>query len=130
MTKKNKILLIVAFVFVAIGFSGYYYAMNAGTRNIASETADFTVSSEVVFAEFTENLEVANKKYLDKAVAITGKISAIENMEIILDDKINCSFIATDKSFKTGQEVTIKGRVVGFDDLFGNLKLDQCVVNK
>jgi hypothetical protein len=33
-------------------------------------------------------------------------------------------------SIVKGQPVIIKGRVVGYDDLLGELKLDQCSINK
>jgi len=29
---------------------------------------------------------------------------------------------------KTSKKVTIKGRFVGYDDLFGELKMDQCLI--
>ena len=28
-----------------------------------------------------------------------------------------------------GKNVSVKGRVIGFDDLMGEIKLDECVIN-
>jgi hypothetical protein len=32
-----------------------------------------------------------------------------------------------DTTIKKNQKVTLKGRVVGYDDLMGEIKLDQCL---
>ncbi len=113
------------------GFTSYNYVMYGGARDLTSEQTDFTVSSKSILNEFTTNIDVANKKYLEKAVAINGVITSINKNEIIINTSIICSVNNNETSFKEGQNVTIKGRVVGFDDLMGDLKLDQSfIVNK
>ncbi len=115
---------------ILICFLGYNYVMHAGARNLESEETNFTVSSSSITSEFTTNIESANKKYLEKAVAIKGKITNAKVNEVILDGIVICSFKKPDPSLKNGQTVTVKGRVVGYDDLMGELKLDQCFVIK
>jgi len=134
MNKKNKIILIVVILIV----SGYftlplvkeYMVNNLGKRDVKSETAAFTLKTKDIIAEFTANADAANKKYLEKPVAISGVVSSVKDKEVIVDGTVNCGFTAADASIKNGQSITIKGRVVGYDDLLGELKLDQCSINK
>jgi hypothetical protein len=100
--------------------------MYGGARNLVTEETAFTVSSKSISDEFAANIDVSNKKYLEKAVAITGTITKISGKEIIIDNLIICIMKDIDSTIQKNQVVTLKGRVVGYDDLMGELKLDQC----
>ena len=130
MSKKVKIIILIVVIIGMMGFFTYSYVMYGGARNLESEETVFIVSSSSITSEFTTNIETANKKYLEKAVAIKGKITSSNGNEIILDETVICGFKNPDSSIKKGQEITVKGRVVGYDDLMGELKLDQCFVIK
>ncbi len=134
MNKKSKIILVLV-VLVVVGYFTFplakdYMVNNLGKRDLKSETAAFTLKSKDIIAEFTSNADAANKKYLEKPVAISGVVSSVKDKEVILDGTVNCGFTTSATSISKGQSVTIKGRVVGFDDLLGELKLDQCSINK
>lgn len=129
MTKTKKFLLTLL-VLAILAFCGYYYVMHGGARDLASEETAFTVSSKSITDEFTTNVDLSNKKYLEKAVAIKGKITSISGLEVIIDNNIICTLKEMDSSVKKEDEVTVKGRVVGFDDLMSELKLDQCFILK
>ena len=134
MNKKNKIILIVV-VLIVVGYFTLplvkeYMVNNLGKRDVKSEAAAFTLKTKDIIAEFTTNADAANKKYLEKPVAISGVVSSVKDKEVIVDGTVNCGFTTADASIKNGQSVTIKGRVVGYDDLLGELKLDQCSINK
>lgn len=113
-----------------IGFFAYNYLMYGSARNLTTEKTIFTVTSASITSEFTTNIEKANKKYLEKAIAIKGKITASNGNEVILDEIVICNLKNQDLSIKKKQMATVKGRVVGYDDLMGELKLDQCFVIK
>ncbi len=107
-------------------FTGYNYVMYGGARNLTTENTAFTVSSKSIANEFATNIDLSNKKYLEKAIAIKGTITKITGTEVIIDDSIICNLKNFDSTIKKNQVVTLKGRVVGYDDLMGELKLDQC----
>lgn len=134
MKKKNKIIvgLIIVVIAGVLAFPAIknYLVYSYGKRDVQSEAAAFTISTKNIVAEFTANTEAANKKYLEKPVAVSGTITSVNTKEVILDETVNCNLTAADASLKEGQAVTIKGRVVGYDDLLGELKLDQCNLNK
>ena len=126
MNKKTKIFVAMAAVAVLIAGGAYYYVMHSGARDLTTEETDFAVTTDQINGEFNADIEAANKKYLEKAVVVKGKVTNVEGLQIVLDGNVNCEFKQADPSVKVGDMVTIKGRVVGYDDLMGELKLDHC----
>ena len=126
--KKTRVILSLV-VISLLGFSTYQYVMHGGARDLSTEKAEFTLSSKVILDEFTSNQELSNKKYLEKAVAVKGTITDVNSTQIIVDNAIICTLKNPNSTFVKNQIITIKGRVVGFDDLMGELKLDQCFYN-
>lgn len=131
MLKKSFKISGIVIIFLLVSFfSVRYYINNGGKRDIASEVSAFNVSSKTIINEFTSNTEASNKKYLEKPVSISGVVTSVNDKEVILDNSVNCNFLSTVNSLKKNQQVTIKGRVIGYDDLLGELKLDQCNLSK
>jgi len=126
MNKKLKILLLFIIVIVVGFISMRLYINYGGKRNIQTEETAFTVSSKAITNEFISNLDDSNKKYLDKPVVISGTVTSINENEVIIDEVVNCNFLNLDSSIKKDQKIVVKGRVIGYDDLLGELKLDQC----
>lgn len=130
MSKKAKIILASLIAIALIAFAAINYVFHGGARDLSSEETAFTVSSTALTAEFTSNLAASNKKYLEKAVAITGIVTEVAANQVIVDNTVICSLKTPDASIKKDQNVTIKGRLVGYDDLMGEIKLDQCFIIK
>ena len=129
-TKVLKILTILAFLVVAGYFGGRYYAYNMGKRDVQNEEAAFVLKAKDIVKEFQTNADAANKKYLEKAVEFTGKVSSIDGQNVIIDEVVTCNFTNVPAEVKVGTELKIKGRVMGFDDMFGELKVDQSSLSK
>ncbi len=135
MSKKLKTILIIIGVLILGGVIAGpkikdYMVNNMGKRDLQSEDPAFTLNAKDFVAEFTSKEAEANKKYLEKPVVISGVIASINDKEVILDNVVVCGFTAADASLKVGQTVSVKGRVVGFDDLMGSVNMDQCSINK
>lgn len=126
MNKKIKI-IVISIVFIGLlGFVAYNYVMHGGERNLSSETTDFAVTSKAIASEFATDIDASNKKYLEKAITISGTVTAATATEITIDSTIICTLKTPNTSVKKKQSITVKGRVVGYDDLMGELRLDQC----
>lgn len=126
MSKKLKIIIgTLILILIAGGFT-YNYVMHGGERNLESEDTEFKVTSVAIINEFTTNTELANKKYLEKAIAVSGKVTDVQPNQIIIDNVVICNFKSAATPISKDQSITVKGRVVGFDDLMGELKLDKC----
>jgi len=129
MSRKVKIIGIVLIGILLIVIS-INYVFNGGARDLAKEEAEFNVSSKAIIVEFSSDVTSATKKYSDKAISISGKVTAVSDSIVTIDQTIICNFKSTDSSINKEQTISVKGRLVGFDDLLGELKLDQCSVNK
>lgn len=130
-----KTILIIVGVLILLGVIAGpkikdYMVNNMGKRDLQSEEAAFTLKAKDFVAEFAAKEADANKKYLEKPVVISGIITSVNNKEVIIDDVVVCGFTAAEASLKVGQTVSVKGRVVGFDDLMGSVNMDQCSINK
>lgn len=100
-------------------------------RDIKTEQATYNISAKSLQLEFANNPTTSQQKYLDQSIEITGKVSKISKNTITLNGSIFCVFLDKNNSVKINQNLTVKGRFVGYDDLLEEIKLDQCsVINK
>lgn len=126
----KKIFLIPILAISFLGLSCYYYVMYGGARDLSTEETAYTVSASDITAEFTADLEASNKKYLEKPIAITGTVTTLNDSSVALDHTIIGTLKNPVSNIKKNQSIVLKGRVVGYDDLMGELKLDQCFIIK
>lgn len=133
--KKNemkKIVLIITVLIVAIAVGLYFY-MYQNHRDIATEEASFSLTVAGLEAEFIANDAQANQKYLDKTIEVKGKITSVDAAEkaIVVDEKMFATYeTPPTKTPVVGQEVIVKGRFIGYDDLLGEFKLDQITLSE
>lgn len=123
---KKKILVTVLLLLIIA--TGLYFYMYKSHRDITTEKADFSVSVSQLQQEFLQDNAASNKKYLDKTIEIKGKITNIDlpGNSIVVDEKLYAVFRdSVLNQMKTNQEVTVKGRFIGYDDLLEEFKLDQ-----
>lgn len=121
-------IIVIAGLFL-IGFLVYNYIYQ-DHRNIESETAEYSLSATAIASEFAKNPNAAQQKYLNKTVVIFGAISAMDTTQITIDAVVFCQLeTAVDRGLKLHSKIKVKGRVIGFDDLLGEVKLDQCIIN-
>jgi len=125
----KKILL--AFLFtVAIVCSVYIYTYKSH-RDIPSEKADYVVSIAGLQREFESNDSLAYAKYQDKTIELTATISSIDfpSKGIVLGEKVFATFKdGLPKNIVSGKRIKIKGRFLGYDELLGEFKIDQCSI--
>jgi len=115
-------LLIIATV---IGYN-YIYQDH---RDIEKEVAEFSMNAEEISVLFSENAKAAEQKLLNKTVEVSGLISDINTNDITIDDRVFCQFSNGTQALKNKNvTIKIKGRVIGYDDLLEQVKLDQCTI--
>jgi wobble nucleotide-excising tRNase len=93
---------------------------------IEDRTVDFTGTSEQLLAKIQEDAEA----WQDKVVIISGKISSFDEKGFTISSAIYCQMKDASKlnSLSNDQTISLKGRVIGYDDLLEELKLDQCII--
>ncbi|MGI9551824.1 MAG: hypothetical protein ACR2MT_11530 [Aurantibacter sp.] len=124
--KKSYIILSIALLLIVVSIATYNY-MYKEHRNIATEDISFDVSA----SELKTDLSSPDKalKYIDKVVQVQGKVSAVEENAVVIDDKVQVSFIENvSNSLSVQKQITIKGRCVGYDDLLELVKIDQATL--
>jgi hypothetical protein len=126
MTKKIKFFLLF-FVVVFFIFGIYKIVISSGARDVKAEKSEFVVQASKIIDEFTTNSESATTKYLNKAIEISGKVTAVDKNVITINEKISCQ-LQTETLVSLSSIVMVKGRVTGYDDLLEEIKLDQCLI--
>jgi hypothetical protein len=100
-------------------------------RNIETEKAEQRTTSQKIEKEFMMDAVKSEQKYLNKTIEVSGIISEINKNNLTLDEHILCVFgNPIDSIIKTNSNIKIKGRVIGYDDLFEQVKMDQCLIIK
>ncbi|TVZ56660.1 hypothetical protein OD91_1956 [Lutibacter sp. Hel_I_33_5] len=125
LSKKNKTLILFLILAFLVGFFGFKYMMKAPAK-IETKAVDFIGTSDVFLTKIQENATI----WQDKVVELTGTITSKDEKGITLSNQIYCQF-REDVNFsalENNQQLTLKGRVIGYDDLLEELKLDQCII--
>jgi hypothetical protein len=113
-------LILLGLAVVIIGF--YYYAYK-DHRDIAIEGAVYTDTAVALKDSIVQN----NEAFLNQTVAVSGVVTFIDDHSITLNGALVAQF-ATGHTAQLNQELTLKGRCIGYDDLFEVVVLDQCVL--
>ncbi|OEK07713.1 hypothetical protein A8C32_16805 [Flavivirga aquatica] len=122
--KKYKYFLII--ILIIVGFTSYNYIYH-DHRVIEEEQPDFVVSSTTINNSFSKDLIASEAKYLNKTIEISGIISELNANDLTIDDDVFCQFKnPINQLLKVKTKISIKGRLIGYDDLLEVVKLDQC----
>lgn len=139
MTRSRKTSALILILLLIIGGILFYTQVwNKPHRNIAEEDAYAELSSEDLAGLFEANQEEAHGEFDNKTLRIFGTIEEVEysepNSKIILYSGISCSIAEPDnnkvKELELGMEVIIKGRYIGYDDMFEEVQLDECTFDE
>lgn len=122
--------VVVLLVLVSGLLYGYYGFLYKPVRNIEAERSAFVMPAHKLAVEYTSDSGKADGNYLNQTIEIKGKITEVRDSLIILNDKIVCGFDAMPMNADVNKNITVKGRCIGFDELFGEVKLDQCTIKQ
>lgn len=123
MTKRRKFLLLVTLI-ALVGYYGYNY-MYKDHRDIMAEVSEIEIAAPYLLERFKNN---DGKDLLNRTITVTGTITQLESNAITIDSNVHCSFRSEVGGFINGDAIAIKGRCIGYDDLFEVVKLDQCLL--
>lgn len=130
MTRKFKLLL-GSVVGLLLSIIALYFYMYQSHRDIASENVAFTTSVSELSQRFINNPDSSTTIYADQTISIYGNVTALDLKQnsITLDYKL-IALVTKEEigKVKNGDLVKVKGRFIGYDELFGELRMDQCIV--
>lgn len=131
---KRNLMILLAVVLACACYGFYLYKKKPA--DIRKETAAYEITAANLLAEFNADEPAANKKFIDKVIAVKGRVSEIKTdssgqATVFLDSgdlmsAVTCSFYQEEapaaKALRQGDQVTIKGKCTG--------KLMDVVLNK
>jgi len=127
MKKKGTIILLVVLVLGAVAAYVYFGVLYKENRNISQEEAAAALPAKTLIDAYTANQQSADSLYLNKTIEVEGIVTKAEDSVLTVGEHVFCSFDDLPKA-SLNKKVTIKGRCIGFDELFGEVKLDQCTI--
>lgn len=125
MNKKKVLIFSIVVLFCAVAFYTYNNILYKEARNIQEEKAVFVTPSNLV-SDYIANASNADLKYLNKTIEIRGKVTEVTDSSLVVENKVFCKMNGKVNINLMNKQVSIKGRCIGYDDLFGQVKFDQC----
>ena len=127
--KKRKI--VNAAVVVVLGLGAFLYLcygyLYRQARDVAAEKPAFTVASQTLAANYRKDSSRADTLYLNKTIVVAGTVTDVRDSLLVLDASVSCAMNGR-AAYSIGKEITLKGRCIGYDELFDEVKLDQCAL--
>ena len=125
LSRKSKRILIVFGALLIVGYSSYKYVFKPH-KSIEQLELKFSGTSEAFLKKADGNVST----WEGMAIELKGVVTSIDKRGITLNGSIYCQLL--DKNFvavlQVGQDIRIKGRVIGYDDLLEEIKLDQTII--
>jgi len=109
-----------------------YAVWNKPHKNYSNTEPNITIDSSNFINEFKTNSTLATEKYLNQIILVSGNVTDTLTKSVVLNNGIVCTFDSLSLKalglIQINNEVSIKGRFVGFDDLFEEIRLDHCFI--
>ena len=119
--------IILAGIIIAVAFAaGIWYVFTQKFTDTTKEKADYAINAFDLINEFKKNDSLANKKYAEKIITVTGLVTEVEaadtTVNIKMADTTSGSYaifafqqqnLTEAKTIKEGDMVSIKGSCSG-----------------
>ena len=122
--------IIICLIIFPLGLFATYKYVYREHRNIYKEEPKYILTSDSLFNHFNTNQKEANQIYINQILKIKGVLNTISENQLIFYPGIACLVDSniTINGVLTDDTIEIKGRCVGFDDLFLEVKMDQVTI--
>jgi hypothetical protein len=108
---------------LAVGTGLFFYFKPAPDRS--TESASIVIEAKELFMLMSDG---AVPEYLDEIVAVSGQVKGVDGKTLMLQPGIACRMEGEFTSLKRYEWVTVKGRVLGYDEMFQEVQMDFCVI--
>lgn len=129
LSKKSKILIGLVIFIVVAAYAGYSYAYAPHTA-----ITDMEVAFEGKATDFLEKIKENPESWTqgEKVIKLTGVITAKDEKGISLNESIYFQLAEGTSTAELAetQKIRIMGRIIGYDDLLEELKLDKAIIVK
>lgn len=118
MNKKN--ISVLSLVLIAVGL--YFYAYK-DHRKINEEEAVFANAAIAIKDSILQN----HTAFFNQTIEAFGVVTAVEENTLTINDALLAQFKNSPNAI-IDQQLRIKGRCIGYDDLFEMVVLDQSII--
>ena len=125
--KKNKVVFIASVMMVlVVGVVNVYQYISMSAKDVVEITPEYVGDATEFNFLVTDNLSY----WTGKVVQITGEVTELTEYGIVMNGTIFCQFENGDdlQSIVENQQINIKGKLVGFDEILMEIKLNQCIL--
>ena len=125
--KKNKVVFIASVMMVlVVGVVNVYKYISMSPKDVVEITPEYVGDATEFNFLVTDNLSY----WTGKVVQITGKVTELTEYGVVMNGTIFCQFENGDdlQSIVENQQINIKGKLVGFDEILMEIKLNQCIL--
>ena len=125
--KKNKVVFISSAMMVLTVGTGYVYQyISMSPKDVVEITPEYVGDATEFNFLVTDNLSY----WTGKVVQIIGKVTQLTEDGVVINGTIFCQFKNKDdlQSIVENQQINIKGKLVGFDEILMEIKLNQCIL--
>ena len=125
--KKNKVVFIASVMMVlAVGVVNVYQYISMSPKDVVEITPEYVGDATEFNFLVTDNLSY----WTGKVVQIDGKVTELTEYGVVINGTIFCQFENGDdlQSIVENQQINIKGKLVGFDEILMEIKLAQCIL--
>tara|TARA_R110001592_G_scaffold319982_1_gene597839 strand:+ start:36010 stop:36405 length:396 start_codon:yes stop_codon:yes gene_type:complete len=125
MKKSRVIATMLLSILLAAGIF-VYYQFNKPHRDFSAEEAAYTLGAEELVNAYQQDPSLSDSLYVDQLVAVSGEISEIKENALLLSPGIYLSLDSTQsiEALSVGQQISLIGRVLSYDPLFEEVKMD------
>ena len=121
--------IIALAVVVVLGAAGVGYVFFKPHRDYAGEKAVYDLQATEVIDTYQAGEKAADSLYLNKMVTMNGRITLIEEGALTLNEVVYCqldSTVTLPAGIQEGDSLLLKGRILGYDELFSQVRMDHC----
>lgn len=129
LTRKNKkTAVLVILLAIAVGAFATYKYMYKPHKTLDDYEVAFSGTSD----DFLDKVKADAEAWNTKVVELTGEITGKDDKGITLNNFIYCQLADASvvTSLNEGTQTTVKGQVMGYDDLLEELKIDKAIISK
>ena len=117
----KKVLFVLALI--AIVILTIYYKPRIFDRRFIP-----TISTQELIT-MLDSIKYSNTMQLNYGtILLKGNVTAIYNSALTLDEKIFCKFKQDVLNVNIGDSIVLTGNFIGYDDLFQELKMNDCSI--
>jgi len=127
--KKSKLIITIVLFVLSISLGWY---INSLLTTKPQKAIDIKPKFHGTAEAFSSLVDKDMAVWLQEVIEIQGNITSIEKDGVILNNHIYCQFDNPEKhkNLKENMLVSIKGKMIGFDELLMEIKLNQCIIIK